>query len=286
MLSYCVKQRKVTDCVPGSEQYVKTKNGRNAMKCQCVECGITKFRFLKAGPSVTHDKSKNEIQGSGFDELIVKGLASGAKGLFNLGRKGASEAIKSDAAKKKFKEIGQKYLDQVIDSVTDDVSKRIAGKGKKGKGVAQAARQAYGTGVDIHKAIGKLPKPKSGWTLPGHKYTGPYNDLENQVRYDNQGNILEIYDKPTGKTDAIAMQHDVDYSNCKDDKKCKHQSDKKMVRALDAVPWKERQWGHWLARNTINTKRKLGLGSAQSPRSGYKSKKKNPKFSVARKTSR
>ena len=35
-----------------------------------------------------------------------------------------------------------------------------------------------------------------------------------------------------------------------------------MVRALDAVPWKERQWGHWLARNTINAKRKLGLGVA------------------------
>ena len=34
-----------------------------------------------------------------------------------------------------------------------------------------------------------------------------------------------------------------------------------MVCALDAVPWKERQWGHWLARNTINTKRKLGLGT-------------------------
>ena len=134
-----------------------------------------------------------------------------------------------------------------------------AGKGKKGKG------------VDIHKAIGKLPKPKSGWTLPGHKYTGPYNDLENQVRYDNQGNILEIYDKPTGKTDAIAMQHDVDYTICKDDKKCKHRADKKMVRALDAVPWNQRQWGHFLARNTINTKRKLGLGSAQV-------KKKTPKI--------
>ena len=25
------------------------------------------------------------------------------------------------------------------------------------------------------------------------------------------GAILEIYDKPTGKTNAIAMQHDVDY---------------------------------------------------------------------------
>ena len=232
MLSYCVKQRKVTDCVPGSEQYVKTKNGRNAMKCQCIECGITKFRFVKGS-----------TKGSGFDELIVKGLASGAKGLFNLGRRGASEAIKSDAAKKKFKEIGQKYLDQVIDSVTDDVSKRIAGKGKKGKGVAQAARPASGKGVDIHKAIGKLPKPKSGWTLPGHKYTAPYNDLENQVRHDNQGNILEIYDKPTGKTDAIAMQHDVDFSICKDDKKCKHQADKKNGSCSRCCPLERKTMG-------------------------------------------
>ena len=36
-----------------------------------------------------------------------------------------------------------------------------------------------------------------------------------------------------------------------------------MVRALDAVPWKERQWGHCLARNSINAKRKLGLGNAK-----------------------
>ena len=47
MKSYCVKQKKQTECVPGSEQYVKTKNGRNAMKCKCAECGITKFRFAK-----------------------------------------------------------------------------------------------------------------------------------------------------------------------------------------------------------------------------------------------
>ena len=70
-----------------------------------------------------------------------------------------------------------------------------------------------GKGIDIHKQIGKLPKPKGGWTLPGHKYTGPYSDLENQVRYNPEtGEILEIYDQPTGPTDAVAMQHDVDYS--------------------------------------------------------------------------
>ena len=29
-----------------------------------------------------------------------------------------------------------------------------------------------GGGVDLHKLIGRLPKPKGGFTLPGHKYTG------------------------------------------------------------------------------------------------------------------
>ena len=47
MKSYCVKQKKQTECVQGSEQYVKARNGRNAMKCKCSECGITKFRFIK-----------------------------------------------------------------------------------------------------------------------------------------------------------------------------------------------------------------------------------------------
>jgi len=33
-----------------------------------------------------------------------------------------------------------------------------------------------------------------------------------------------------------------------------------MVKALDAVPWKQRQYGHALARNAFNVKQKLGLG--------------------------
>lgn len=33
------------------------------------------------------------------------------------------------------------------------------------------------------KAIGKLPKPKGGCTLPGHKYTGPYNDIDSQIKF-------------------------------------------------------------------------------------------------------
>ena len=123
-----------------------------------------------------------------------------------------------------------------------------------------------GGAIDIHKQIGKLPKPKGGWTLPGHKYTGPYNDLENQLRYNPEtGEILEIYDQPTGATDAVSMQHDVDYSVCgnkpkNEQVKCKNEADRKMIKSLDAIPWKDRQWGHALARTMINTKQKLGLG--------------------------
>ena len=121
-----------------------------------------------------------------------------------------------------------------------------------------------GKGVDIHNAILKVA-PKKGFVLPGHRYTGPGNPLEKQVRWDDNGNILHIYEQPTGKTDAVSMQHDVDYSICSnkpkaDQVKCKNDADRKMVKALDAIPWKDRQWGHAIARNTIATKAKLGLG--------------------------
>ena len=135
------------------------------------------------------------------------------------------------------------------------------GTNKIYKSVAEV-KKIYGGAVDIHKQIGKLPLPKGGLTLPGHKYTGPYNDLENQVRYNPEtSEILEIYDQPTGPTDAVAMQHDVDYSVCGDDRKCKNKADRKMVKSLDAIPYKDRQWGHWLARTLINTKQKLGMGT-------------------------
>ena len=41
-------KKKQTECVPGSESFVKTKNGRTMMKCICVECGITKTKFIKS----------------------------------------------------------------------------------------------------------------------------------------------------------------------------------------------------------------------------------------------
>ena len=42
-----VRQRKQTECVPGTETYVMTRNRRNMMRCKGAECGITKTKFVK-----------------------------------------------------------------------------------------------------------------------------------------------------------------------------------------------------------------------------------------------
>ena len=151
-----------------------------------------------------------------LSEIVLKGLAnSGAY----LARKGAAKAIKSDSEKKKIQNVANNYLDQVLDSFTSDLCKKIS---------------PTGGAIDIHKAILKVA-PKKGFVMPGHRYTGPGNPLEQQLRYDpNTGQILEIYQQPTGRTDAVSMQHNVDYSVCGNKPKsgqvkCKNDADRKMV---------------------------------------------------------
>ena len=178
-----------------------------------------------------------------------------------MGRYYGSEALRNPKLQKKAIDYALDQLNPMIQNVGSQALNKLSTKIRPKKKYKTNRKDLDGGSLDIHKMIGKLPKPKGGFTLPGHKYTGPYNDLDSQVRYDPvSGEILEIYDQPTGKTDAIAMQHDVDYSICKDDKKCKNKADRKMVKALDDIPYDDRQWGHFLARNIINTKQKLGLG--------------------------
>ena len=98
MKSYCVKERKQTDNVPGSEQYVVTKNGRNAIKSKCASCGITKFRFV------------SNRQGAG--------LASATKDL----RKKASNYLMSENTRNKIKSYGHRNLDKAVDSATFGLS--------------------------------------------------------------------------------------------------------------------------------------------------------------------
>ena len=67
--------------------------------------------------------------------------------------------------------------------------------------------------IDIYKAIGKLSIIlKKGFVLPNMHYCGAYNPLHKQLIYYKNGNILKYIQKPTGKTDEICSQHDVDYT--------------------------------------------------------------------------
>ena len=116
---------------------------------------------------------------------------------------------------------------------------------------------SFGSGIDIHKWIGKLPKPKAGWTPGKYKYMGPYNPLEKQLSYDpNTAEVTEWRVKPSNKVDEIAAYHDI----CYDMGKNKGDCDKEMVESLDQIPYGEMpKWGS-TARFLINTKKKLGLG--------------------------
>ena len=122
---------------------------------------------------------------------------------------------------------------------------------------------SFGTGVDIHKWIGKLPKPKAGWTPGKYKYMGPYNPLEKQVTYDpNTGEVTEWHVKPFNKVDEIAAYHDI----CYDMGKNKGDCDREMVESLNQIPYGEMpKWGS-TARFLINTKQKLGLGLQKNAR--------------------
>ena len=62
----------------------------------------------------------------------------------------------------------------------------------------QFVKENKGGKFDIHKAM--LPLlPKNGLTVPGHRYCGPGNPLDNGP--------------PTKELDAICMEHDYCYSS-------------------------------------------------------------------------
>ena len=145
--------------------------------------------------------------------------------------------------------------------------------GKKWKKVEKSGK------VDLHAMIGKRPRPKRGWTPPAnlfkpfgehYKYMGPYNPLDEQLKYDPKtGKIIDFYEKHYNEVDEIAAHHDICYVRGVD----KHECDKTMVESFDQVP-NLTKWGQ-TAHFLINSKQKLGLGVSKNGKSRRVSGKKN-----------
>ena len=112
--------------------------------------------------------------------------------------------------------------------------------------------------MDIHAVIGKLPRPKRGFTLPNHKYTGPYNPLDNQLDENDQPRPGQ---EPYNAVDAISMRHDICYRD-NDTKDGKHKCDDVMLKELDTMQpngFREKI-DRREVRSLIGTKRRLGWG--------------------------
>ena len=90
--------------------------------------------------------------------------------------------------------------------------------------------------IDIHRFIGKiLFKPKQGFILPKHCFTGPYNPLHLDSKDNPQlGNV------PYTADDAISMYHDICYRD-NDTPAGKHEYDNKVIVELNTVVPKGRR---------------------------------------------
>ena len=113
----------------------------------------------------------------------------------------------------------------------------------------------------IHKLIGKLPRPKSGFVLPYHKYAGPYNPLNEQLDEFDQPHAGQ---EPCNAVDAISMRHDICYRDRGATKRGKHACDDEMSQELDELDPKtiRERIDKKLVRSIIGMKRKLGWGIA------------------------
>ena len=235
----------------------------------------------KPGKRVSPSKGTgllDTVASTGADLLIHHGIPWLGEKTIEMGRYYGSEALRNPKLQKKDIDYALDQLNPMIQHVGSQALNQLSTKIRPKKKYKTNRKDLDGGSLDIHNAILKVA-PKKGFVMPGHRYTRPGNPLDKQLKHNpNTGQILEIYEEPTGRTDAVSMQHDVDYSVCgnqpkSDQIKCKNEADQKMVKALDSIPWKERQWGHTVARNALAAKAKLGLGVKKRKTKNVKSRR-------------
>ncbi|MCV6575665.1 MAG: hypothetical protein OIF58_08020, partial [Cohaesibacter sp.] len=102
-----------------------------------------------------------------------------AKKTVEMGRYGASELLRNKNLQKKAVDYGMKkrspFVVDTVGSSMDQLSTKVRPKNQKYK---TDRPELDGKGFDIHKMIGKLPRPKAGWTPGRYKYMGAYNALD------------------------------------------------------------------------------------------------------------
>ena len=118
-------------------------------------------------------------------------------------------------------------------------------KNNRGRQVTSTRSRQVGGGLDIQKWLGKTGIE---FHLPGHQFTGPGTHLEKRLKRGDQG---------INQLDRIARQHDIYYSKAKN-LRDKWAADKKMVKAIDALPGCKKPT-KFLVKQILKAKQKLKL---------------------------
>ena len=122
-----------------------------------------------------------------------------------MGRYGTSELMRNKNLQKKAINYGiNKFTLFIQDSVgtaLDELSTKVRPNIK----YKTDRPDLDGKGIDIHKWIGKSPRPKAGFTPGKYKYMGAYNPLVKQLEYDPEtGEVLKWKVMPYNKVDEIS----------------------------------------------------------------------------------
>ena len=159
------------------------------------------------------DGIMTDVGGIAADALCHHGIPWLAKKTVEMGRYGASELLRNKNLQKKAVDYGMKKLSpffvDTVGSAMDQLSTKVRPKNQKYK---TDRPELDGKGVDIHKMIGKLPRPKAGWTPGKYKYMRAYNPLHEQLEYDPEtGEVLKWKVMPYNKVDEVSAYHDICY---------------------------------------------------------------------------
>ena len=162
------------------------------------------------------------LLGNALELGITHGVPWLAKKGLEAGRYYASEAMRDPKLQQKAINYAMKKGRPLINEAGKAAIEQLANYVEPEK-VKKAKREGRWRGgrMDVHKYIGKLPKPKAGWTPSKYKYMGPYNPLQEQLKYNPEtGEVLEWYVKPYNRVDEIAAHHDICYDMGKNKGDC------------------------------------------------------------------
>ena len=153
MRSYCVKQKKVTECTEPSG-YKTTENGRLMFFCTCAECGIKKTKFVKKEKQ--DGKRISPFEGAGIlsdvgntaaELFLTKGVPYLGKKAVEMGRYYTSEMLRDPKLQKKAIDYALDKLNPAIHNVGSQTLNQLSTKIRPNKKYTTNRKDLDGAGV-------------------------------------------------------------------------------------------------------------------------------------------